>query len=315
MTTVQKCERQGALPRAWRFLQKPLREQARSAGFRWASVSFRCAKAISNIAAPVRLSFGAWWVPQNNNMRGQILAGTFEMAELAFVERFLQPGMTVLDLGAHNGLYSLLASRCVGTRGNVIAFEPSPRERRALRLHLILNRCRNVIVQSDALGSESVQANLFVVEGSQTGCNSLRSPEVSSGTFTVRVRVTRLDDWLGKQKIDRVDFIKLDVEGAELDALKGAAQLLERRPRPVILAEVADVRTLPWGYRAREIIQHLREREYRWFSLLQDASIEELEIQPMRLEGNFVACPEELVEKFERFRQPSEGIKDHVRSH
>ena len=63
-----------------------------------------------------------------------------------------------------------------------------------------------------------------------------------------------------------MDFIKLDVEGAELDVLKGADLLLNRRPRPVILAEVQDVRTQPWGYRARDI-QHLSHKGYKWFRL------------------------------------------------
>jgi hypothetical protein len=64
-----------------------------------------------------------------------------------------------------------------------------------------------------------------------------------------------------------VDFIKLDVEGAELSALKGAPHLLQHSPRPVLLVEVYNVRTEPWGYKAREIVQFMDHSGYRWFRL------------------------------------------------
>jgi FkbM family methyltransferase len=142
--------------------------------------------------------------------------------------------------------------------------------------------------------NEETERDLFVVNGSQTGCNSLRPPDVMSGTSPIRVHVIRLDDWLDRQKIDRVHFIKLDVEGGELDVLKGAKRLLERRPRPVILAEVQDVRTRPWGYRANEIIKHLSEKGFRWFSLSENGALQDMDENLDELEGNFVAWPEEV---------------------
>ena len=239
----------------------------------------------------MRLPFGALWLLRKDNLGEQLRAGTFESAELVFVARFLRPSMTALDLGAHQGLYTLLASKRVAPGGKVFAFEPSPRERRALRLHLVLNLCWNVTIQRLALGNENTEANLFVVQGSQTGCNSLRPPDVLSGISSVRIRVTRLDDWLESQKIGQVDFIKLDVEGAELDALKGAERLLNRKPRPVILAEVQDVRTQPWGYPAKEIIQYLASKGYKWLRLRESGTLDELEITANEFEGNFVAVP------------------------
>lgn len=274
------------LHRVRKFLQKPGDERSRSFYARWK-------RALPNIPFPVRLPFGALWLLRKDNLGEPLLAGTFESAELAFVERFLKPGMTMLDLGAHHGLYTLLGSKRVAPGGKVFAFEPSPRERRALHLNVLLNLCWNVTIQGLALGSENTRANLFVVDGSQTGCNSLRPPDVLCGTSPVRVRVTRLDDWLDSQRIDQVDFIKLDVEGAELDVLMGAERLLDRTPRPVILAEVQDVRTHPWGYRAKKIIQHLSYKGYQWLCLRENGSMEGLELGANDFEGNFVAVPEE----------------------
>lgn len=283
----------GLILRARQFLRKPLHDKARSVGFRWARFESRWTETLANIRLPVRLPFDVWWVPRNDNLTKPLLANTFETAEIGFVERFLKPGMTVLDLGAHHGLYTLLASKRVGSRGRVISFEPSPRERRALRLHLALNRCRNVTTQGIALGDKNAKSDFYIVEAWAAGCNSLNPPDVLAATALRRVRVVRLDDWLSSRGISRVDFIKLDVEGGELAALKGAAQLLERKPRPVILAEVQDVRTAPWCYRAREIIEYLNDKGYKWFRLAGNGVPEGLDVSGREFEGNFVACPEE----------------------
>jgi FkbM family methyltransferase len=128
----------------------------------------------------------------------------------------------------------------------VIAFEPSERERRRLKRHVRVNRCWNVTVEECALGDEVGEADLFVVEGWEDWCNSLRRPTVKEQTKTIRVCVERLDDVLWRLEIDKVDFIKLDSEGAELSVLQGARELLRGASRPVILAELQDVRTLPW---------------------------------------------------------------------
>lgn len=248
------------------------------------------------------MPYGAWWLRRDDALGRMLLGEGFENAEHHFVERFLQPAMTVLDIGAHHGFYTLLASKRVGPWGRVISFEPSPRERKSLRLHLLLNRCQNVIVEGMALGDEDTESDLCVVEEWASGCNSLRPPDIPAGTSNLRVCVSRLDSWLAKRDIGNVDFIKLDVEGAELAVLKGAAQLLEREPRPVILAEVQNIRTLPWGYRAREIIDHLKKIRYRWFRLSAEGFAEELDLSPDDFEGNFVACPEESLGALQRCR-------------
>src|SRR5712691_5679585 len=141
--------------RVWRFFRAPWREKGRSIGLRWIRVFPR-------VPFPVRLPYGGWWLARNDATGNVVLTGQFETAERGFVERFLQPGMTILDIGAHHGFYTLLASRKVGPGGSVVAFEPSPREREKLMWHLRLNRCRNVQVQSCALGSKQGEAELFL---------------------------------------------------------------------------------------------------------------------------------------------------------
>jgi FkbM family methyltransferase len=187
--------------------------------------------------------------------------------ETGFVSRLLRRDMTVVDIGAHHGLYTLLASKRVGWDGHVIAIEPSPRECARLEKHLRLNRCSNVELVPCAAGEDPGETDLFLVDGFNDWCKCLRPPAIAEPTRTVRVRVRRVDEILSELRISRVDFVKLDVEGAELSVLYGAMRLLKRAPRPAILAEVQDIRTAAWGYPAREIIQFLVRMDFRWFAI------------------------------------------------
>jgi FkbM family methyltransferase len=293
MTSTRKTETMGTLPRVWRFWQKPWRDKLLALGVRWR-------KWVPWIPFPIRLSFGAWWLVRRSQMSESVFWDrryAAEEAGLRFLERFLQPGETVVDAGAHEGYYTLFASRRVGPGGRVIAFEPSPRERKALRWHVLINRCWNVRIVRLALGSELAEAEFHVVDGAQTGLNSLKPPAILDQTSTLKVQITSLDDWARGQNLGRVDFIKLDVEGAELSVLRGARELLCRRPRPVIYAEVEDRRTQPWGYRAKEIVATLDALEYEWFQPGLDGKLVALGPGREEFEANLVAVPNERREE------------------
>jgi len=192
----------------------------------------------------------------------------------------------------------------VGRSGRVVAFEPSPRERVRLLRHIRLNKCVNVRVESSALGRAKGRGELFVVEGKEDWCNSLRLPSTSSEVKGLPVSVTSLDDFLSHEADPVVDFIKLDVEGAELDILMGSELLLRRKPRPFLLAEVQDIRSRPWGYEAREVIRFLVEKGFKWFAVAQDGSLIGMDTGLMRFDGNFVACPEERQAELEVLMRP-----------
>jgi FkbM family methyltransferase len=239
-----------------------------------------------------RLSFGAWWLAWNDVIGSHLYFRTsFEEGERKFLLRFLQRRMTVFDIGAHSGLYTLLASERVGIKGQVLAFEPSPRELRRLRWNLFLNRCRNVRVEPIALSSGEGIAELYVCLGRETGCNSLRRPAVSEPVGKVQVSVTTVDRYVERTGINKVDFMKLDVEGAELDVLRGASRLLSDF-KPIILCELADIRTEPWGYRSVEIYEFLTTLGYQWFSITREGRLRACPKRE-RFHENLLAVPEE----------------------
>lgn len=277
--------------RIGRFLAQP-------AGKKYFSVARRLRRPFPSLPIPWRLPFGAWWLPETGELDRKLVEEGFEKKELHFVETLLRPGMTVLDIGAHHGLYTLLCSKGVGPEGRVIAFEPSPREYRRLEKHVRINRCGNVHAERCAVGSESGTANLYVVDGECDWGNSLRAPVLSEPTYQLRVEVRTVDEVLQSLGISTVDFIKLDVEGAELAALQGAARLLRGPSRPAILVEVQDLRTEPWGYRARAIVEFLANFNYRWFALAPDSSLRPISIAFDSYDANLVALPCERAREF-----------------
>jgi len=280
----------GTLPhRAWRFLFKPPRAK-------YSAFARRLRRYFPKMPIPLRLPFGAWWMAESGVIDHELLTNGFEDAELTLVEKLLQTGMTVLDIGAHHGLYTLLASKRVGSTGKVVAFEPSARERTRLLRHLRLNNSHNVTLEPMALGSEAGEADLFLVDYFEDACNSLRPPTVHSTTHQVRVPVFRLDDVLEKLGVRTVDFMKLDVEGAERDVLAGAPRLLTSSPRPLILVEVSDVRTSPWGYHAREILQSLVQLGFETFTFSPKGTIRPISAELCSYDSNVLAIPSERSE-------------------
>jgi FkbM family methyltransferase len=237
-------------------------------------------------------------------IREEVLSGEFEKAERKFVESFLRPGMTVLDIGAYYGLYTLAASVQVGREGRVIAFEPSPHQMKRLRLHLLLNRSKNVRTETMALGRVEGDGTLFSVPGGAAGFSSLRRPSLVPAVQSIPVRIMTLDGYLRRHSIETVDLIKIDVEGGELDVLKGAEKLLQQELRPVILCELQDVRAEAWGHTAKDASDYLEGFGYQWFRPLPDGGLAALLESSDQQERNLIAVPPE------RMSQVEEMIKD-----
>jgi FkbM family methyltransferase len=176
--------------------------------------------------------------------------GTYELAKQQAILRFAKPGMTIYDVGAQAGFYTLLFSRVVGPSGTVVAFEPCPNESRHLLAHLSLNAISNVRVISAAVSDRESIAR-FTVDAGVTE-NSLR-PDSTSPLFVPTVCLDQLE-------LPPPDLIKMDIEGAETLALKGARKLLAGMMPVIFLALHGDSQR-------RECSELLRAQKYNLFDL------------------------------------------------
>jgi FkbM family methyltransferase len=173
---------------------------------------------------------------------------TFEFLITRTFRRYIKPGFNVADIGANVGFYSLLMSRLVGDRGKVRAFEPNPRVYQRLLRNLSLNNAKNVTPHQLALSESEGEISLHLPPLDTHGLASLRNQGWKGGE-TVQVATRRLDDFLSGE---RVDVIKVDVEGAELLVLKGAEKTITEQ-RPCLLLEFNPRVTQSFGYSPVEI--------------------------------------------------------------
>jgi len=169
----------------------------------------------------------------------------------------LREGMTVMDVGANLGLYSLLISRAVGPSGKVYAFEPVPEIFARLKEHITLNNATNVIPVPIALSDEKGTAKMSVKGG---GSSLFRRV---SDEF-VEVQVERLDDFVEREKIERVDAIKIDVEGAELRVIRGADKTI-RRDKPILMVEIQAATLQAAGTTPEELFETIVSYGYNAF--------------------------------------------------
>jgi FkbM family methyltransferase len=150
--------------------------------------------------------------------------------ERALLERHIKPGMTVLDVGANLGLYTYTLSRLVGDAGQVCAFEPEPALFQCLERNCAANGLRNVRLFNAAVGDASGTATISH-SPVNSGDNRVWGDAAGTGPS---VRIVTLDEALGAT---RPDFIKMDVQGYELKALRGMTRILRDTPRLMVYLE------------------------------------------------------------------------------
>lgn len=160
--------------------------------------------------------------------------GSYEKTNQVHWVRHLKPGMVVHDIGANVGFYTLLASVLVGPSGRVVAFEPLPRNLEFLHGHSGRNRRDNVRVIEAAVADAPGEATFEdVAHGSMAKLSARGS---------IRVRLVALDELVERGEIPEPQMMKIDVEGAEVAVLKGAARLIARaRPTLFLSTHGADV--------------------------------------------------------------------------
>ncbi|MEA2326146.1 MAG: hypothetical protein QOE68_1105 [Thermoanaerobaculia bacterium] len=154
--------------------------------------------------------------------------GTYERHMQRLFCQHIRPGATVFDVGANAGFFTLLASKLAGDSGRVYAFEPLPRNLDFLERHIRLNEPANVHVEALAVAATSGEAPFRIAQHASMG--GLREGG------DLRVVTASLDDLIASGRVARPDFIKMDIEGAESDALRGAKELLAGGPLTIALS-------------------------------------------------------------------------------
>lgn len=165
-------------------------------------------------------------------------SGANELPVQAALARHLAPGSVFYDVGANVGFFTVIASRLVGAVGHVYAFEPVPENAAYIELNLRLNNCRNVTVVRKAVAALAGRGELWMAEYAGGGALTTAAvPPDANGR--IDVDIVAIDDLVFACGWRPPAVVKIDVEGSEVDVLRGMRRTL-REKRPIVVYEVDD---------------------------------------------------------------------------
>jgi FkbM family methyltransferase len=191
--------------------------------------------------------------------------GAYEPVEAYLVAQLLSPGMVMIDGGANVGMYTLIAASEVGLHGKVHSFEPVPKNYERLVFNVSSNGLGSVVrTNMKALWHREEVVRLGCDEVGNAGGYSIGNPIGEAGT--AECAGTSLDQYVAENALDRVDFMKMDIEGAELFALQGAREVLSRW-QPTMLLEINRRVCRRLGHEPKEIWEFLRPFGYSMWAV------------------------------------------------
>lgn len=209
-----------------------------------------------------------------SSARGILAEPYAESGEGLVMKRFVRPGDNVFDIGAHFGFYTLLLRRLVGDQGKVFAFEPNPELLASLRR--TLEPLGNVELFEMGLSNDPGELELHIPEDPSMASISDWTAGIAGKVHSLPCRFERMDELVGSGRLPVPDFIKCDVEGAELSVFQSGERTIDRPDAPVILFEVNRQAAAAFGYAADDAISFLKglkQPRYQFFEVRTDAIV------------------------------------------
>lgn len=163
--------------------------------------------------------------------------GTYEAGTLHVFDYLLQPGDVFFDIGSNIGLMAIYASKKVGAQGAVHSFEPEPDTFKILQQNCAINHISNIRLNNLALGAQEMDGFIYPNMDINRGASSLVRKDDSEGK---KVSIITLDQYLKQQQVGNIKLMKIDIEGYELEMLKGASALLQSSAAPIICIEYSN---------------------------------------------------------------------------
>lgn len=270
----------------------------------WRTIPYYFLATLSHLR-PYPLSFKTLWgtkmtcyLPEGNTF---YFYGYCEANLTNFFIRYVQEGMTVIDIGAHIGIYSMLSSELVGLSGRVYSFEPTPWTFKILKTNT--EKLANVTIFNQAV-SDTAQTLTFQDYGPGYGAynsaNSAGATGINKKSKEITVDSVALDTFCREKSI-RPDLIKIDAEGFEYEVLKGSQFILgdKTNKRPIISMEVAG--DDKWADNRRRSFAILNENQYVAYEINQHGLIAPHQLKDDYRYDNLLFIPQERISEMNKF--------------
>jgi len=223
---------------------------------------------------PIRVKNVKMWVDLHDEVLNHhfFVHQEYEPFETSLIERATAPGMTVVDIGAHIGYYTLHLALRAGTRGKVIAFEPDPTNMQLLKRNVQLNRLSNVICEQSAVLGHNGKTMLYLSNnnfGDHRVFDAQDQDRFNKGVprESIEVRATALDSYL-ESRGEQADVIKMDIQGAEMLALPGMVKTLSN-PNVVLFCEFWPYGLHKANTNPKQFLESLRDLGLQLFEIVE----------------------------------------------
>lgn len=233
--------------------------------------------------------------PRDELSRVLMITGLYEPETMIALQERLPKGGTFVDVGAHCGCYTLFAASCVGPAGTIVSFEPSSREFSRLVANVALNGLTQIDAREIAITDTPGPIELRIADELYSGHNTTGARFAYDGVRTdhiAQVAGTTLD--LELADLARCDVIKLDIEGGELRALRGASNIVERF-RPVLIMEIFAAALAGFGQSGADVVAWLHAHDYVCYGIETSTGALVPVVEPLAADvsKNFIALPRE----------------------
>ncbi len=230
--------------------------------------------------------------------------GEYERSVTRIIRAVVKRGDVCFDVGANFGWYTTLLHQLSGLEGVVHAFEPVPQTFKTLEKNIaLIQDSSNISINNIALGDTQGKVEMHVFAGLPNGHSSI-STMGREDYATVESPLMTLDSYMKEKNVGRVDFVKVDVEGAELMLLKGASKLFEQQVPPIWMIEMALGTTKAFGYLPDDLIVYMKQHAgYEFFAVNEaTGTLERVEgFPPEHIGANVLCMPaEHYDERFSR---------------
>jgi len=191
--------------------------------------------------------------------------GTYEKSESKIMEEEIKVGNIVVDVGANIGLHTLNMARIVGNTGQVFAFEPDPSNFKILEKNVKVNNYQNIILEQKAVGDKHGRTTLY--QSDHPGMHRI-FPQTKQAKGQVQVELTSLDKYfIDSNLVDKINFIKIDVEGLEFSVLKGMKNILKNNKKIKMIFEFMPKNIMEACFAPIELLNYLTSYDLKLFCI------------------------------------------------
>lgn len=210
----------------------------------------------------VRVGKHLMWLDSADSLRLS-LNGEFEPFETGLIKKEIAAGSVIIDIGANIGYHTLLFAEYAGDSGKVFSFEPEPQNFSLLTRNVALNAYHNVKLINAAVSDKNETITLFLSKDNKGDHQIYNSGERRE---LQRVQAVVLDDYF-KNELDRINLIKMDIQGAEGKALAGMRMLMKRNPSVKLFTEFWPAGMKKCGVTAEAFLRMLQEYHFVFFDI------------------------------------------------